>query len=67
LVIFLASSQEKLVDWVLTKQAAGGAFSNDDYAKLDEKTKADVSVLAQTRGSRATSSPSQKISLRRWP
>jgi phosphonate transport system substrate-binding protein len=43
-----ASSQEKLVDWVLTKQAAGGAFSDDDYAKLDENTKADVSVLAQT-------------------
>ena len=43
-----ASSQEKLVDWVLTKQAAGGAFSDDDYARLDEKTQADVSVLAQT-------------------
>jgi phosphonate transport system substrate-binding protein len=43
-----ASSQEKLVDLVLTKQAAGGAFSDDDYAKLDEKTKADVSVLAQS-------------------
>ena len=43
-----ASSQEKLVDWVLTKQAAGGAFSDDDYAKLDDKTKAEVSVLAQT-------------------
>ena len=43
-----ASSQQKLVDLVLTKQAAGGAFSDDDYAKLDEKTKADVSVLAQS-------------------
>jgi phosphate/phosphite/phosphonate ABC transporter binding protein len=43
-----ASSQQKLVDWVLTKQAAGGAFSDDDYAKVDEKTKADISVLAQT-------------------
>jgi phosphonate transport system substrate-binding protein len=43
-----ASSQEKLVDLVLTEQAAGGAFSDDDYAKLDEKTKADVGVLAQT-------------------
>ena len=43
-----ASSQEKLVDWVLTKQAAGGAFSDDDYAKLDDKTRAEVSVLAQT-------------------
>jgi phosphonate transport system substrate-binding protein len=43
-----ASSQEKLLDLVLTKQAAGGAFSDDDYAKLDEKTKADVSILAQS-------------------
>jgi phosphonate transport system substrate-binding protein len=43
-----ASSQEKLVDLVLTEQAAGGAFSDDDYAKLDEKVKADVGVLAQS-------------------
>ncbi len=43
-----AFSQEKLVDWVLTNQAAGGAFSDDDYARLDEKTQADVNVLAQT-------------------
>ena len=43
-----ASSQQKLVDLVLTKQAAGGAFSDDDYAKLDEKAKADVGVLAQS-------------------
>jgi phosphonate transport system substrate-binding protein len=27
---------------------AGGAFSDDDYDKLDEKTKAEVGVLAQT-------------------
>ena len=43
-----ASSQEKLVNLVLTNQAAGGAFSDDDYAKLDEKTKAEIGVLAQT-------------------
>jgi phosphonate transport system substrate-binding protein len=43
-----ASSQEKLVDLVLTKPAAAGAFSDDDYAKLDDKIRADVSVLAQT-------------------
>jgi phosphonate transport system substrate-binding protein len=43
-----AFSQEKLVDLVLTEQAAGGAFSDDDYAKLDEKAKADVGVLAQS-------------------
>ena len=43
-----ASSQEKLMDLVLTQQAAGGAFSDDDYGMLDEKTKADIIVLAQT-------------------
>ena len=43
-----ASSQQKLVDLVLTSQAAGGAFSDDDYAKLDEKAKADVGILAQS-------------------
>ena len=43
-----ALSQEKLVNLVLTNQAAGGAFSDDDYAKLDDKTKAEIGVLAQT-------------------
>ena len=43
-----AYSQEKLVDWVLTKKAAAGAFSNDDYAKLDEKRKSDITILAET-------------------
>jgi phosphonate transport system substrate-binding protein len=43
-----ASSQEKLVNLVLTNQAAGGAFSDDDYAKLEDKTKAEIGVLAQT-------------------
>jgi phosphonate transport system substrate-binding protein len=43
-----ARSQEKLVDAVLTKQAAAGAFSNDDFSALDEKKKVDIGVLAQT-------------------
>lgn len=43
-----ALSQEKLVKLVLTDQVAGGAFSDDDYDKLDEKTKAELGVLAQT-------------------
>ena len=43
-----ARTQEKLVDAVLTKQAAAGAFSNDDFGALDEKKKADIGVLAQT-------------------
>ncbi len=43
-----AYSQEKLIDMVLTKQAAAGAFSDDDYARLDEKKKSAISILAQT-------------------
>jgi phosphonate transport system substrate-binding protein len=43
-----ARSQEKLVDAVLGKQAAAGAFSNDDLSGLDEKKKLDIGVLAQT-------------------
>lgn len=43
-----AYSQDKLVDLVLSKQAAAGAFSNDDYTALDEKRKSDITVVAQT-------------------
>jgi len=43
-----AYSQDKLVDMVLAKQAAAGAFSDDDYARLDEKKKSAITILAQT-------------------
>ena len=43
-----AHSQERLVDLVLTKEVAAGAFSNDDYAALDEKKRSDITILAQT-------------------
>jgi phosphonate transport system substrate-binding protein len=43
-----ARSQEKLVDAVLGKQAAAGAFSNDDLSALNEKKKLDIGILAQT-------------------
>lgn len=43
-----AYSQEKLVDWVLTGKAAAGAFSDDDYARLDPKKRSDITILAQT-------------------
>jgi ABC-type phosphate/phosphonate transport system substrate-binding protein len=33
---------------VLAKQAAAGAFSDDDYARLDEKKKSAISILAQS-------------------
>jgi phosphonate transport system substrate-binding protein len=43
-----ARSQERLVELVLAKQAAAGAFSNADYAALDEKKRSDIIILAQT-------------------
>jgi phosphonate transport system substrate-binding protein len=43
-----ANSPEKVVDWVLTKKVAAGAFSDDDYARLDQKKKSDITILAQT-------------------
>jgi phosphate/phosphite/phosphonate ABC transporter binding protein len=45
---FFARSQQKLVEAVLAKQAAAGAFSNDDFGALEEKKKADIVALAQT-------------------
>jgi phosphonate transport system substrate-binding protein len=43
-----AKAQEKLMDLVLTNQVAAGAFSDDDYAALDDKRKPQIEVLAQT-------------------
>jgi phosphonate transport system substrate-binding protein len=43
-----ARSQEKLVDAVLAKQAAAGAFSNDDFGAIEERKKVDIGILAQT-------------------
>jgi len=43
-----AYRQEKLLDMVFTKQAAAGAISDDDHAKLSEELKSEISVLAQT-------------------
>lgn len=43
-----AGSQEKVVDWVLNKKAAAGAISDDDYARLDEKTRSEITILAET-------------------
>jgi phosphonate transport system substrate-binding protein len=43
-----ASSARNIADLVLSKRVAGGAFSNDDYRRLDEKGRADISVLAET-------------------
>jgi phosphonate transport system substrate-binding protein len=43
-----AYSQEKLVDWVLTKKAAAGAFSDDDFARLGDSKRSALIILAQT-------------------
>jgi phosphonate transport system substrate-binding protein len=43
-----AGSQEKLVDSVLTKKVAAGAFSNDDYAALDDSKRSQITILAET-------------------
>ncbi len=43
-----ASSQEKLLDLVVSKQVAAGAMSNDDLATLDAKAKKELVVLART-------------------
>lgn len=43
-----AYSQDKLVDWVLTKRVDAGAFSSEDHAQLDSQKKAAIAVLAQT-------------------
>lgn len=43
-----AYSQVKLVDLVLTKQVAAGAFSDNDYDALDNKTRSEIGVLART-------------------
>src|SRR4030095_16633542 len=55
-----ASSQDKLIDLVLTKQAAAGAFSSDDYAALNEGKKSDITVLAET-----ASLPRHLVSIRK--
>jgi phosphonate transport system substrate-binding protein len=43
-----ADSQEILLDLVVTKQVAAGAFGSHDHASLDAKNKANISILAET-------------------
>lgn len=42
------NSAEKIVDLVLSNKVAAGAFSNDDYERLDEKRRADLTIMAET-------------------
>ena len=55
-----ASTQDKLVDWVLNERVAAGAFSNDDYGGLPEGKKTDITVLAET-----ASLPRHLVSMRK--
>lgn len=43
-----AYSQDQLMDWVLSQKTAAGAFSNDDYTRLDKKPRAETAILAET-------------------
>jgi phosphonate transport system substrate-binding protein len=43
-----ASTGVNVVNLVLTNRVSGGAFSSDDYGMLDEKKRANVTILAQT-------------------
>lgn len=43
-----AHTDGNIVNMVLSNQVAAGAISNDDYATLDEKKRADITVLAET-------------------
>lgn len=45
---FFVYSQRRLIESVLAQQAAAGAISDDDYAGLDKKEKAEITVLDQT-------------------
>jgi phosphonate transport system substrate-binding protein len=45
---FFAQTPEKIIDAVIRKEAAAGAFSNDDLTALGGKKKADIALLAQT-------------------
>ncbi|MGH7873236.1 MAG: phosphate/phosphite/phosphonate ABC transporter substrate-binding protein [Candidatus Binatia bacterium] len=43
-----AHSEGKLVDLVLTKRVAAGAFSNHDYTALNDSKKSAITILAET-------------------
>jgi len=43
-----AGSDKNILNFVLAKKVAAGAFSNDDYAAVGEKEKTAISILAKT-------------------
>ena len=55
-----AQSPEKIVDLVLSRKVAAGAFSSDDYAALDAGKKSAIAILGET-----ASLPRHLVSTRR--
>ena len=55
-----AGTEKNVVNLVLQKKVAGGAFSNDDYASLDENNKAAISILGESE-----SMPRHLVSVRK--
>ena len=43
-----AGTEKNIVNLVLQKKVAAGAFSNDDYASLDDTAKASISILGES-------------------
>lgn len=46
--IFAHGAEENIINWVLLRRVAAGAFSNNDFAGLDETRKAEIVILAET-------------------
>lgn len=46
--VFAHGSEENIANWVILKKVAAGAFSNNDFDKLDEKRRSEVVILAET-------------------
>ncbi len=55
-----AGSDKNVLNFVLAKKVAAGAFSNDDYAGVGEKEKTAISILAET-----TNLPRHLVSIRK--
>ena len=45
---FFTRSSAKIVDLVLAKTVAAGAFSNEDYDRLPDKRKESIAILGET-------------------
>ena len=46
--VFAGGSEKKLLSWVLLRKVAAGALSDIELDKRDEKSKAEVAILAET-------------------